>query len=150
MRIIDYWNFNTSYDQLPVVGEMVSCCGPRELTTKVVSMEEYQRGDYKVWRIEFDGCFLCRTERAHNEIVYFTDRPFRDKMGAISSWKKRCSYHDGPFDGSTRYDKSNANDLYPIGYEMRWISDYSNNKHILACTCGKGYFPEELNEKEDD
>jgi len=149
MQKVDYWNFNKFYNHLPIVGEVV-----RNFDTyykgcdyKVVSIEEHERGDYKVWHIELDGCFLCGPECAHNEIIYFTEKPHLDKMGAIAPWEKRCSYHDGIYDGSRRYDESNANDLYPVGYETRWINDYSNNKHILACSCGKGYFPGEADEK---
>lgn len=55
--------------------------------------------------------------------------------------KLKCGYHELPYDGSRRFDKSNATKQYSIGYEMRWISDNSNNKYTLACNCGKGHFP---------
>ena len=44
---------------------------------------------------------------------------------------KICSYHEKPYDGSSRRDD---------GTERRWRSsnDGKNNKYILACTCGKG------------
>ncbi len=45
---------------------------------------------------------------------------------------KKCPFHDKPYDGSRRFGD---------GTERRWNSslDGSNQKHILPCTCGKGY-----------